>query len=146
LLFDSRLEEVARMPRVFISYSHDSAIHRARVRDLAQKLRLDGIDCSIDQFVNGQPEFGWLVWMERELEAADFVLLVCTEDYERRFRQEAGRGEGLGVTYESILTREYIYAAQGKNQKFIPVLFPDAAHANIPTILNGRTTYYHLMD
>src|SRR2546423_3358079 len=36
--------------RVFISYSHDSPEHESRVRDLAQQLRADGVDCRIDTF------------------------------------------------------------------------------------------------
>jgi len=35
--------------RLFISYSHDSAAHKDRVWDLAERLRNDGIDCRVDQ-------------------------------------------------------------------------------------------------
>ena len=43
-----------RVPRVFISYSHDSARHQKRVVDLADRLRADGIDAEIDQY-NASP-------------------------------------------------------------------------------------------
>jgi hypothetical protein len=36
--------------RVFISYSHDDEVHKARVLDLANRLREDGVDAVIDQY------------------------------------------------------------------------------------------------
>ena len=45
-------------PRVFISYSHDSLEHARRVLGLAERLREDGIDAQLDQYVSGTPERG----------------------------------------------------------------------------------------
>ena len=67
-------------PKVFISYSHDTVAHQERVLDLADRLRADGIDAEIDQY-NDSPSEGWPRWCERQIEAADFVLMVCTEAY-----------------------------------------------------------------
>ena len=66
------------VPKVFISYSHDSPEHAERVLDLSDRLRQDGIDCHIDQYEVSPPE-GWPRWMEDRIEWADFVLVVCTE-------------------------------------------------------------------
>jgi len=41
---------MTRSPRVLISYSRDSALHKERVLDLANRLRVDGADCHIDQY------------------------------------------------------------------------------------------------
>ena len=65
-------------PRVFISYSHDSGEPRDRVLDLADRLRSDGIDAMIDQYIQSPPE-GWPAWCEAEIEKAAFVPMVCTE-------------------------------------------------------------------
>ncbi|HEV2842354.1 MAG TPA: SEFIR domain-containing protein [Chthoniobacterales bacterium] len=78
--------------RVFISYSHDSDAHRERVLALSERLRADGIETLLDQYVNGLPPQGWPRWMLDQLDAADSVLVVCTETYYRRFR-----GHGLKV-------------------------------------------------
>ena len=67
-------------PKVLISYSHDSPEHAERVLKLSNRLREDGIDCTIDQYVV-VPEEGWPLWMERQIEASEFVLIVCTETY-----------------------------------------------------------------
>ena len=64
-------------PRVFISYSHDNPAHQDRVLDFADRLRADGIDASIDQYVPFPGE-GWPGWCETEIRKAQFVLLVCT--------------------------------------------------------------------
>ena len=82
-------------PRVFISYSHDSPEHLDRVLVLSDRLRVDGIDCHIDQYEESPPE-GWPRWMITQIEEAEFVLVVCTENYERRFRgkEEPGRAGG----------------------------------------------------
>lgn len=71
------------MPRVFISYSQDSGAHRAKVRALADRLVGDGVDCVLDQY-EPHPKEPWPRWMERQVEDADFVLVVCTETHFRR--------------------------------------------------------------
>ena len=38
------------IPTVFISYSHDSKVHKQWVLELAQKLRQNGVDIIIDQW------------------------------------------------------------------------------------------------
>ena len=48
--------------RVFISYTHDSPTHKARVRALADRLLSDGIDAEIDQYQTAPPQ-GWPQWM-----------------------------------------------------------------------------------
>ncbi|MCU0537361.1 MAG: toll/interleukin-1 receptor domain-containing protein [Hydrococcus sp. Prado102] len=72
-------------PKVFISYSHDSQTHKDRVLDMANRLRSEGVDCQIDQY-EFFPSEGWPRWMMNQLDWAEFVLVVCTEQYERRFR------------------------------------------------------------
>ena len=73
-------------PKVLISYSHDSVDHQERVLALAERLRKEGVDAQIDQYVPGTPEEAWPRWMLDRLDWADFVLAVCTETYYRRFR------------------------------------------------------------
>jgi hypothetical protein len=44
-------EDVLTPPKVFISYTHDSNEHADRVLDLANRLRRDGIDADVDQYI-----------------------------------------------------------------------------------------------
>src|ERR1700740_3265477 len=71
-------------PKVFISYSHDSPEHARRVLGLAERLRKDGVNAQLDQYVAGTPPEGWPRWMLDRLDWAEFVLVVCTETYYRR--------------------------------------------------------------
>jgi SEFIR domain len=114
---------------VFISYSHDSPDHLRRVLALAGRLREDGIDAQLDQYVAGTPRKGWPRWMEYQLDSAKFVLVVCTETYCKRF---LGRGEpakGEGADWEGSLITLGLYHEQSDTSKFVPVVF-DHKRAN----------------
>ena len=73
-----------RLPTAFITYSHETNEHNERVLNLAKKLRADGVVAEIDSFQVSPPE-GWPAWMRKQTEESDFVIVVCTETYARRF-------------------------------------------------------------
>ncbi len=127
-------------PKVFISYSHDSDEHKDRVLALSDRLRTDGIDCIIDQYETSPPE-GWARWCERQIEEAEFVLVVCTETYERRFKGIELPGKGKGAIWEGMIITQELYDSQGRNKKFIPVIFTPKEKTHIPMILRGATYY-----
>ena len=89
------------MPRVFISYSHDSDKHKVRIAALAQRLRLDGITIVLDTDMPGGPDEGWPRWSVRQVEEADLVLVACTDVYSQRYEANQLPGEGLGVASEA---------------------------------------------
>ncbi len=125
-------------PKVFISYSHDSQEHFDRVLLLSDTLREWGIDCHIDQYELAPAD--WLRWMERRIREADFVLIVCTATYCRRFNGEEEPGKGLGVRHEGGVISVELYNRQTETAKFIPVVFsvPDAAHIPNPLQATNR--------
>ena len=135
------MEQYSKPKKVFLSYSHESSEHQQRVLGLAQKLRVEGLDAQIDRFVSGSPPEGWPLWMEHQIEAADFVLVVCSETYLRRYNGEEEAGKGKGATWEAVLARQELYEAQGRNEKFIPVLFEGSSRKDIPKALLGYTSY-----
>jgi tetratricopeptide (TPR) repeat protein len=130
------------MPKVFISYSHDTAEHKDRVLALSDRLRDDGVDCYIDQYEQSPAE-GWPLWCEKQVEAADFVLVVCTETYLRRFRKEEKPKVGRGVTWEGHIITQELYNAQGKNTNFIPITFEDGEFVPLPL---QSATLYRLLE
>jgi hypothetical protein len=125
-------------PRVFISYSHDSSEHKERVLRFAQRLRKDGIDAQIDQYVKGRPPGGWPRWMLDKLDWAEFVLLACTETYYRRFRGHEEPGKGKGVDWEGQLITFEIYQAKSRTTKFVPVIFASQDGEFIPEPLRDH--------
>lgn len=128
-------------PKVFISYSHDSQEHKDRVLKLATRLREDGgIDCTIDQYEESPPE-GWQRWMLNQVDIADFVLIACTEQYDRRFRGHEEFGKGKGATWEGAIIIQELYDAQGQNSKFIPITFTSGDSSFISSPLRSATSY-----
>lgn len=128
-------------PSVFISYSHDSNEHVEQVLALSNRLRNDGIDCFLDQYVD-TPNEGWGRWMIRQIEQADFVLMICTENYYRRAMGEEEPGTGEGVKWEWKLILQIINDTDSTNDKFLPVLFENGTPEHIPDPLRGFTRYY----
>jgi hypothetical protein len=125
---------------VFISYTHDGPDHSQEVLDLSNRLRSEGIDCVLDQYESSPPE-GWPQWMDREIEKAQSVLMICTAAYYRRVMGKENPGIGLGIRWEGSLIYNHIYNDDSRNKKFIPIVF-DAAHAiHIPTPVQGATRY-----
>src|SRR5208282_980205 len=88
--------------RVFISYTHDSQNHMDRAWDLSERLRRDGVDCRIDQ-QEESPAEGWPRWCKHQIRDADFVFVVCTETYLKRYEGEAEAGQGLGGQWEGYV-------------------------------------------
>jgi len=130
----------AAAPRVFISYSHDSKTHADRVLALAERLLAEGVDASIDQYIQSPPE-GWPDWCEAQIREADFVLMVCTETYLRRVDRKEEAGKGRGVMWEARLIRQHLYDSGSVSSKFVPVLFADGSHDHVPTPVKGGSIY-----
>ena len=126
--------------RVFISYSHDSEEHQQKVLEFVDRLRDEGIDCIIDQYEESPPE-GWVRWAINQIEEAEFVLVVCTEQYSQLF---AGKGETVGgqaANWQGAIITQTIYDTQANNTKFIPISFSAQDSAHIPGILRSATAY-----
>src|ERR1700682_4317103 len=100
---------MADAPLVFLSYSHDSDEHAARVLALADALRHGGLEVILDQYVHPAPAEGWPRWMDSNLDAAKFVLMVCTETYRRRVMGQEQPGKGRGARWEGKLIFNRIY-------------------------------------
>lgn len=113
-----------RVPRVFISYSHDSREHKQWVLELAQLLRKEGIDPIIDQW---DLEFGDDVpkFMEKAVTESERVLMICTEPYVQK--ADGGRG---GAGYEAMVVTQELIQNLG-TKKFIPII----RQANPPILL-----------
>jgi len=126
--------------RVFVSYSHDSDPHKERVRQLADRLRHEGVDASLDQYYPA-PSEGWPQWITRELAECDFVLVVCTETYHNRVTGSEEEGTGLGSRYEGALINQDIFESGGRNDRFLPVIFSVDDNAFIPPWLRPYTRY-----
>jgi len=123
--------ESSGAPQVFISYSHDSPVHKQWVAEFATFLRHNGIDALLDQWEIG-PGDDITLFMEQSLRDSDRVIVVCTDNYVRK----ANAGEG-GVGYERMIVTAEIVRDLGTN-KFIPLIRDSSGPDRVPTFLGPR--------
>ncbi|WP_239341731.1 TIR domain-containing protein [Frankia sp. CiP3] len=136
-----------RPPRVFISYAHTSDAHAEAVRELYWFLRSRGIDAKCD-LPASQRRQDWTVWMEREIRAADVILVIASAAYRRRAGGDAAADDGRGVQWEAGQIREVIYRDQPAGLlRVLPVVLPDATADDIPDFLRPySTTHYRVNE
>src|SRR5271166_3030296 len=125
------LEPDSEPPKAFISYSWDDAAHKEWVRQLAIRLRKDGVKAALDLW-DGEPGDQIPSFMERAVRENDFVIAVCTPKFKER---SDGRGGGVG--YEGDIMTAYAFTG-GDKRKFIPVLRRGSWSDTAPTWLLGR--------
>lgn len=102
-------------PRVFVSYSHDSAEHKEWVLNFSTTLRMRGVDVILDQW-DLRPGGDLPHFMETHLDSSDFILMICTENYV----QKADKGEG-GVGYEKMIMTSNLLSKIDQS-KVIPII------------------------
>jgi hypothetical protein len=122
-----------KMPNAFISYSWDDEKHKSWVKELATRLRGDGVDVTLDQWhLNYNDEL--VKFMEQSIATADFVLIICTTNYKNKADNRLG---GVGIEASIITSQACI---QNNFHKFIPVLREGEWLQAAPIWLTGR--YY----
>ena len=129
------------MPRVFVSYSYVSDAHAARVLALADALRNYGIYVILDRYVYPSPVEGWPLWMERNIDSANFVLMVCTETYRRRVMGLEKPRNGPEARFGGVLISNRIRDDKPGGSRFIPILLPGSEAMHIPNLVQGHTHY-----
>lgn len=125
-------------PRVFISYSHDSDIHKEWVRKLASDLRESGIDAILDQW-DVRLGDDLAAFMESGITSSDRVIAICSENYVLK----ANEGQG-GVGYEKMIVTGELVKNLGTN-KFIPLVRGNNTPNKVPVCLSSRA-YINLED
>jgi hypothetical protein len=101
--------------RAFVSYSWDSEAHKEWVRRFADVLIENGVDVTLDQYdlVIGVDRFRF---MERAVNEADVVLVICTPQYVKRANE---RERGVG-TETSLIGPKFFSECPGK--ELIPII------------------------
>jgi len=120
------------MPTVFISYSWDTASHKAWVHRFGEDLRARGITVWLDQL---ELRLGDDVtqFMERGVSEADYVLLVCTENFGKKANERHG-----GVGYEQAIVTSEILNSIPTRGRFVCVLRQGTPSLSLPTYMRSR--------
>jgi nucleoside phosphorylase/tetratricopeptide (TPR) repeat protein len=118
-------------PKVLLSYSWDDDAHTEWVRQLATRLRGDGVAVTLDRW-HAAPGDQLPEFMERAVRENDFVVAVCTPRYKERFNSRGG-----GVGYEGDIMTAEVFTG-GSQRKFIPVLRRGSWTEAAPSWLLGK--------
>src|SRR5271165_323628 len=138
---DSRPAKKA--PVVFISYSHESDGHSERVLRFANRLRTEaGCESRLDRYVEASVA-NWPRWMRQQIREADYVLMIFTRKYRRRFDGEEDDNHGRGVVWEGTIIENSLYAAAAGSAtlKFVPAAFSDRDAVQVPTDVFSGTIF-----
>ncbi len=119
-------------PKCFISYSWDSASHKDWTRLLAERLHENAVEVFLDQW-DLHPGADLPQYMESSVREADFVLLVCTQN----FAVKANAGSG-GVGYEKTIVTGEIFHSLSSPRKFIPILRSGTPRESLPSYLKSK--------
>lgn len=131
--------------RVFISYSHDSEEHTQFVLELAERLLEDGFNCVLDFYLDESPSAGWQVWLEAELAAADFTLVICTPTYLQRYQHNQVLNNDA-AEFAGLVITQAIYTDFAKQTKFVPILPPEGKLHDIIPPLQGKNAFELMTD
>ena len=116
-------------PKVFISYSHDDENHKTWVKELATKLRKNGIDAILDQFTPLGTDLP--LFMEQGLSESHKVLCICSNIY----NEKANVGKS-GVNYEKrIISQELM--KETTSAWVIPIIRNNGSDEKRPKFLSG---------
>jgi len=116
----------------FISYSWDSANHKDWVRELANRLQLNGVSTSLDQW-DVMAGMDVPNYVETRIRESAAVLLVCTPTFAKKANSNRG-----GVGYEKTVITGEIFQGIGADKKLIPLLRSGTPKSSMPSYLKAR--------
>ena len=124
------VDKATETPSVFISYSHDSPVHKLWVANLASRLLKDGINVYLDQWDLRLGD-SIVSFAEKGISAATYVLLICSDTYSKKAEKSIG-----GVGYEkTIISSELIKKTD--RIKYVPIIRNNPKKI-LPSFLSDR--------
>jgi hypothetical protein len=132
--------------RVFVSYVHESATHKADVKTLSDLLRAEGdVTVILDQDEPAHRQ-DWQRWMTIGISRSDYVLVVASPVYRAVGLYETANVTRRGIDAEyrllaSLLAEDYPRWLR----KILPVVLPGRAVSEIPVLFQPYDADYYLI-
>ena len=105
-------------PKVFVSYSHDSDVHKQWVLDLASRLRNNGVDVVLDVWDLNEGDDKY-AFMEKTVTDESVTPVLVFSDAEYASKANA-RKAGVGTESQIISREVYAKVQQSKVYSHIP--------------------------
>lgn len=130
-------------PKVFISYSWTNELHKMWVRDLAARLKNDGVHVILDIW-HLKPGHDKYAFMEQSVKDPEInkVLIICDKSYTKKANNRQG-----GVGNETMIISPEIYNNVAQ-EKFIPIIAERSEDGIefLPAFLKSRMYYDFTQD
>ena len=135
-------------PKIFISYSWDDEKHKKLVKEkIADKLKENqSFEIIFDDYLVSTPKGGLKEWMQKQVENADLIIVVCTKRYYDFFENNIGPTEGRGVRWESRFIKNEIYDSNKDISLFFPIIFNQNDEQYIPKIFYTDCHRYNIAN
>ena len=124
-------------PKVFISYCWKNKTYQDKVLHLAERLRENGVDVTLDQW-DLRPGQDMNAFMEMSIRDAEKVLILC----ESKYKEKADARKG-GVGKETTIITPEVYG-QYRQEKFIPVVMESPA--SFPAYLKSAMAVFYVTE
>jgi TIR domain len=130
-----------RGPRVFVSYAHDSAPHKADVIALSRLLESADVNVTVDQNEPPTRRQDWNRWMTIGITRSDFVIVVASPAYRSVGLFEFDNRTHAGAQAEYRLISNLLAESQDVwLPRILPVILPGGAIKEIPAGLHPYLT------
>jgi hypothetical protein len=132
-------------PQVFVSYAHDSQLHKRSVRRLCELLAKSGIDIRVDCWAAGERR-DWQVWTTAQILEADFVIIVASRACQWVGDGAITPGTHPGLQSEMRTLRELYHRDPDTwTKKMLPVVLPGRSVNEIPLFLQPYTADHFIV-
>jgi SEFIR domain-containing protein len=133
-------------PTVFLSYARDDEVHASTVLDLANLLVANGIDVELDDWHSGSRRDRY-AWVLREIQAADFVIVVASPGYRSVGDGTHTRNLHRGVQAEAAVLRDLVYGDRETwLGRVLPVVLPGRSLDELPAFTQPYSASHFVID
>ena len=128
--------------KVFILYRRSSPEQAESIRRLWRMLRGNGIDARLDPTPDESADP--ILWLQRELAEADFILIVGSPDLGTRDQVAEG---GPTPDWEELVEEALRASSRHQHARVLPVLLPGGSRDDLPGYIGDISdTYYPIRD